>query len=148
MVNDAALTIEDHAARFQGQINVTTAQNVSFFTNSDDGSILWVDLNNDGDFIDAGEEVVDNRGLHGMQVRTGSRFLNAGNYNVRVEMFERGGGSGLIAGMQGVPEFINDITVTANSTINVGGNAGACDVDQNRQFLNRRRPDARGRWNH
>ncbi|MEX2140550.1 MAG: PA14 domain-containing protein [Pirellulales bacterium] len=125
MVNDAALTVDDHAARFQGQINVTTSQNISFFTNSDDGSILWVDLNNDGDFTDAGEEVVDNRGLHGMQVRTGSRFLAAGAYNIRTDMFERGGGSGLIAGFQGVPEFINNVNVTANSTINVGGSAGA-----------------------
>ena len=128
MTNAAGLTVDDHAARFQGQITVATSQNVSFFTNSDDGSILWVDLNNDGDFSDAGEEVVDNRGLHAMQVRTGSRFLNAGNYNVRVEMFERGGGSGLIAGWQGVPEFNNNINVTANSTINVGGSAGAATV--------------------
>ena len=128
MTNDAALTVDDHAARFTGSINVTAAQTVSFFTNSDDGSILWIDMNNDGDFADAGEEVVDNRGLHGMQVRIGSRFLPVGNYNVKVEMFERGGGSGLIAGWQGVPEFDNNVNVTANSTINVGGTAGAATV--------------------
>jgi hypothetical protein len=128
MTNGGALTVDDHAARFTGQINVTAAQNISFFTNSDDGSILWVDLNNDGDFNDANEEVVDNRGLHGMQVRTGSRFLPVGNYNIRVDQFERGGGSGLIAGWQGVPEFANNVSVTANSTINVGGTAGAATL--------------------
>ena len=82
MNNDAALTVDDHAARFTGQITVATTQNVSFFTNSDDGSILWVDLNNDGDFNDANEEVVDNRGQRRF---AGAAFEDFGSDGVGLE---------------------------------------------------------------
>ena len=81
--DDANFNVDDHTARFTGQINVPTAGDIRFFTSSDDGSVLWVDLNNDGDFVDAGEEVVDNRGDHGMQVRVGTRNLAPGTTTSR-----------------------------------------------------------------
>jgi hypothetical protein len=117
------LPTNDHASRFTGQITIATAQDVTFFTNSDDGSVMWIDLNNDGDFLDPNEEVVDNRGDHGMQVREGTRSLAAGNYNIKVEQYERGGGSGIIAGI--APSFNNNVTVTVNSTVDSVGQSSA-----------------------
>ena len=116
-----------------------------FTTNSDDGSALFVDVNNDNDFNDPGEFVVDNRGLHGMQVRTGTVTLpTAGNYRVRTQMYERGGGAGLIATYGpnansqiflgqaadfSLAPYQTNVTSTADSTINVAGGRGA-DVGQ------------------
>jgi hypothetical protein len=52
---------------------------VTFGTRSDDGSVFWIDLDEDGDFSRSGaygdEMVVDNKGGHGQQNRTGTRFL-------------------------------------------------------------------------
>ena len=130
------VNLDDHAAQFRGKINITAADNYTFETTSDDGSVLWLDANNDGDFNDAGEEIVNNRGLHGPQIRTGTIALTPGDYRLRVEFFERGGGSQIIARygqganptalipqsvMSAVPEVAPDyqsnVTVTENSTI-------------------------------
>ena len=52
---------------------------VTFGTRSDDGSVFWIDLDEDGDFSRSGaygdEMVVDNKGGHGQINRTGTRFL-------------------------------------------------------------------------
>lgn len=63
----------------------------TFYTNSDDGSRLYI-----GD-----ELVVDNDGLHGMVERSGQIALHAGNHAVRIEFFENGGGAGLFASIEG-----------------------------------------------
>lgn len=52
-------------------------------TNSDDGSVLWVD----------GVKVVDNDGTHGAQWRYGTINLNMGAHLVVAGMFEKGGGN-------------------------------------------------------
>ena len=53
--------------------------NISFATRSDDGSTLWIDLDENGDFSKTGsngsEMVVDNKGNHGQRNRYGTRFL-------------------------------------------------------------------------
>ena len=82
------VNLDDHAAQFRGKINITAADNYTFETTSDDGSVLWLDANNDGDFNDAGEEIVNNRGLHGPQIRTGTIALTPGDYRLRVEFFD------------------------------------------------------------
>lgn len=53
---------------------------------SDDGSRLWVD----------GVEVIDNDGLHGMDRLDAVLDLDAGVVAVRMLLFERGGGAGMI----------------------------------------------------
>lgn len=57
---------------------------------SDDGSRLLI----------GNQVVVDNDGLHGMVEQTGAIGLKAGPHMLRVELFERGGGAGLIARWQ------------------------------------------------
>jgi hypothetical protein len=68
-----------------------TAGAISFGTRSDDGSVLWVDANQNGTF-DAGEMVVNNKGGHGAQNRTGTVTLADGQYKFATGWYEGGGG--------------------------------------------------------
>ncbi|MDX9911192.1 MAG: PA14 domain-containing protein [Phycisphaerales bacterium] len=78
-------------AVFTGVLNVPTSGSYNLFTESDDGSALYI-----GD-----ELVVNNDGLHGMTERSGQIGLQAGTHRIRVEFFENGGGAGLIVRWQG-----------------------------------------------
>jgi len=65
---------------------------VTLATNSDDGSVWWVDLDDSGTF-DPAELVVNNKGWHGGQWRYGViPSLSEGVYNVALGFFEDGGG--------------------------------------------------------
>ncbi|MBT5908584.1 MAG: hypothetical protein HOH25_02205, partial [Opitutae bacterium] len=81
-----------YGALIVGGTSPVIAGEVSFGTRSDDGSVLWVDLNQNGIFDD-GELVVDNKGLHGNQNRVGTVNLANGNYMWAVGFFELSGGS-------------------------------------------------------
>ncbi|MEO1008262.1 MAG: S8 family serine peptidase [Planctomycetota bacterium] len=73
-------------AVFRGYVEVAETGVYTLFTNSDDGSKLYL-----GDDL-----VVDNDGLHGM-VEIGTEVaLLAGKHALRVEFFEAGGGAGVI----------------------------------------------------
>src|SRR5687768_7037950 len=50
------------ALTWTGKLDITTAGAYTFGTRSDDGSTLFIDLNNDGDFVDANELTVNNNG--------------------------------------------------------------------------------------
>lgn len=78
-------------AVFEGYVTVPTSAVYTLSTSSDDGSKLYVN----------GTLVVDNDGLHGMQSRSGDIALGAGPHKVRIDFFERGGGAGVIASIQG-----------------------------------------------
>lgn len=69
--------------RFTANIQIEEEGNYTFYTNSDDGSKLWV--NN--------ELVVDNDGDHGVMEKNGSITLKPGTYPIQVVWFN-GGGSG------------------------------------------------------
>jgi len=79
------------AFRFTGYIKVPADGNYTFYTNSDDGSKLYVN----------GSLVVDNDGLHGMLERSGSINLLAGKHAIVVTYFEYDGGQGLIVSYSG-----------------------------------------------
>ncbi|MGD1917054.1 MAG: S8 family serine peptidase [Phycisphaerales bacterium] len=82
---------DDVGAVFTGFIDIPETGVYTLFTNSDDGSKLYL-----GD-----DEIVDNDGLHGM-VEIGTEVaLQAGTHALRVEFFERGGGAGLIMSIRG-----------------------------------------------
>ena len=78
-------------AVFTGWIDIPTTGFWTLNTNSDDGSKLWI----------GSDLVVDNDGLHGMTLRSGTRALAAGRHAIRVEFFEAGGGAGLIVSWSG-----------------------------------------------
>lgn len=73
---------EQVAVVFESYLEVTKSGNYSFFTNSDDGSKLYV----------KNSEIVDNDGDHGVMERSGSLELSEGRHLVRVEFFNGGGG--------------------------------------------------------
>ena len=75
---------DQFAVRWTGDIYAPVEGSYELATNSDDGSLLFVD----------GQLVVDNDGLHGMRRRSVVLHLEAGWHPVRVEFFENFGGAG------------------------------------------------------
>ena len=67
---------------FSRKVTVPTAGKYTFATTSDDGSKLYLD----------GNLVVNNDGLHGARTIQNTVFLNSGEYDLRVEFFEKFGG--------------------------------------------------------
>ena len=88
-----SVDIEDFVVEGTGIITIPTSGTWSFGVNSDDGNRIQIDLNKDGDFLDAGETVSDDvlAGPHDF-IRQFA-FPAAGDYNIRVIVFERGGGA-------------------------------------------------------
>lgn len=75
----------DYGMIFEGYLKVPTDGVYQFAVESDDGSVLLID----------GEEVVNNDGLHGRQVREGYIPLRKGFHQFRLKFFQRGGDAGL-----------------------------------------------------
>lgn len=74
-----------------GEFTYAAGGQVTFGVRSDDGGTLFVDLNNDGDFLDANELVVNNNGDHGFQSREGVVTLNAGqSYRMAIGFYQGG----------------------------------------------------------
>jgi len=87
-----ALTDQNnYSVMWQGVFRADTAT-YTFGTESDDGSVLYLDLNADGDFDDSGEMIVNNKGAHGARQRTGSVTLERGEVALATAFYERGGG--------------------------------------------------------
>ncbi|MFT5717640.1 MAG: hypothetical protein ACI9T7_001836 [Oleiphilaceae bacterium] len=76
---------------FKGYINVPTDGTYTFYTNSDDGSKLYI----------GSTTVVNNDGLHGNVQQSGQIGLKAGKHAVNVDFFERSGGEVLEVRYQG-----------------------------------------------
>jgi hypothetical protein len=70
--------------RWTGVIKIEKDGKYKFYTESDDGSRVFID----------GKQVVDNNGLHGMEEKDGEVELKAGNHEIKVEFFENEGGAG------------------------------------------------------
>lgn len=73
---------EQVAVVFESYLEVIEEGTYNFFTNSDDGSKLYVN----------GAGIVDNDGDHGVMERSGALELSEGRHLVRVEFFNGGGG--------------------------------------------------------
>jgi len=78
---------KDHfSVRYTGYLTIPEAGNWTFHLGSDDGSVLWID----------GVQVIDNGGVHGYsEVSSNSTWYEAGQYHIRAEVFEWGGGAGV-----------------------------------------------------
>ncbi|MCD4682929.1 MAG: alpha-L-fucosidase [Bacteroidales bacterium] len=79
---------------FEGLIQIPEDGVYDFYTDSDDGSRLFID-----DSL-----VVDNDGLHGMHMEEGTIALASGMHKIRVTYFEKGGGDDLKVYYDG-PDF-------------------------------------------
>jgi len=72
---------DNYSIRYTGLITIAAADTYTFYTESDDGSKLFVN----------GTEVVDNDGNHALTEQSGSIFLAAGIYSFTVLYFENTG---------------------------------------------------------
>jgi hypothetical protein len=72
---------DDFAYVFNGTVEVPRSGTYTFYTTSDDGSVLRVN----------GVEVVSNRGEHGTDTESGNVFLSEGTHDIGVSYFENGG---------------------------------------------------------
>jgi autotransporter-associated beta strand protein len=70
---------------------------VTFGTRSDDGSAVWLDLDQNEVFDAPGELLVNNKGQHPLQNRVGTAHLAAGRYAIAIAFYERTGGAGMEA---------------------------------------------------
>jgi hypothetical protein len=68
--------------RYKGYVAVPKDAAYTFWTDSDDGSNLYID----------GKHVVDNDGLHSLETKSGTIPLAKGLHSVTLDFFERGGG--------------------------------------------------------
>ena len=64
--------------RWTGKLRIPKDGNYNLVLESDDGSRLFID----------GKQVVDNGGIHGMEDKSGSAELKAGDHDIKVEFFE------------------------------------------------------------
>tara|TARA_R110002096_G_scaffold387403_4_gene581585 strand:+ start:15828 stop:20795 length:4968 start_codon:yes stop_codon:yes gene_type:complete len=71
----------NYSIRFSGFINILVDATYTFYTNSDDGSKLFIN----------GIEVVDNDGNHAAAEESGTIFLTTGVYPISVLYYEAGG---------------------------------------------------------
>ncbi len=76
---------------FRGKIIIKETGEYTFYTESDDGSRLYLN----------GETIVENDGLHGMEEKTGNISLEKGIHELGIDYFEAGGGNALRVYMEG-----------------------------------------------
>ena len=76
---------------FSGSIHVPRDGRYVFFTNSDDGSRLYID----------GEEIVSNDGAHGLKEKRGAVMLTKGPHSIVVTYYDQGGADGLVVSWRG-----------------------------------------------
>jgi choice-of-anchor C domain-containing protein len=69
----------------------------TFGTNSDDGSVIFLDLNDDGDFADPGEKIVDSSWPHGPLAQTGTVVLGMDSVRIAIGYYEDDGGETMAA---------------------------------------------------
>ena len=88
------------AMRFTAKLMVPADGQYTFFTNSDDGSQLFID----------GQMVVNNDGLHAPVEKQGSIALTAGEHDIVVTVFEKTGGQSLAVQWSGPGITKQDVT--------------------------------------
>jgi hypothetical protein len=91
---------EYYGFSFNGYILVPSNDVFAFYTDSDDGSILWID----------GKKIVENDGLHGAKEVETAIALRKGYNQIRVDYFNKTGSDGLFVSIrsasmekQGIP---------------------------------------------
>ncbi len=81
---------DKYALEFNGYIRIAKDGIYTFFTDSDDGSMLYID----------DEETVNNDGDHGNLEKSGKAALKKGYHKIRVLYFDSGGGNSLKVSIQ------------------------------------------------
>jgi len=81
----------EFALRFRGNVSIPADGKYTFFTESDDGSRLYID----------GRQVVENGGIHPKQGRSGDIELKAGPHRFGLDYFDGGGDTTLKVSWKG-----------------------------------------------
>jgi hypothetical protein len=76
---------EQYAIRWTGALRIEQEGEYHFELTSDDGSKMWL----------RERTIVNNNGLHGMVMKSGTASLGADLHAVRIEFFQKGGGAGI-----------------------------------------------------
>ncbi len=79
---------------FEGYLKIEKTGGYSFYTNSDDGSILFID----------GVEIVNNDGNHGEEEKEGKCLLEKGFHKIKLLYYDSGGGNHLDWGYSAIGE--------------------------------------------
>ena len=92
-INGFTSSADNYSWQWLGYFRASSTENYTFYTSSDDSSLLWVGGNAIVGFS-LSNLTVDNRGLHGTQERSSSPVsLIAGTYYpIRLQFGENGGG--------------------------------------------------------
>ena len=101
-------------AYWEGYINIPVAGTYTFYTSSDDGSMVFID----------GQAIVDNSGGHGIQERIGTISLTEGVHGFALNFYNSGGGYGLNASISGpglTKQFIPNSMLTGGSVSGISG---------------------------
>jgi hypothetical protein len=90
---------EGFAVLWEGWLAVTKdgTGDYTFATASDDGSVLFLDLNDDGDFTDPGERVVNNNRDQGTTIATATVALTMNSVHMAIGFYEGGGVNSMAA---------------------------------------------------
>jgi len=78
-------------ARWTGLLRISKPGKYTFYTESDDGSRLWVD----------GKQIVENGGLHSREEKSGEVQLAEGDHEFKVDLFQNEGEVGLKVSWEG-----------------------------------------------
>ena len=79
----------DYAILYEGRIYIPVAGTYTFETNSDDASVIWVDVPYTGS--STSNALVNNNGAHGAQIRTGSKYFSKGYHTINIGYAQGGG---------------------------------------------------------
>ena len=93
---------DNFAAEWNGKFQILEGGEYTFSITSDDGSKLTVEW----------ELVVDSWSLHGMKEVKGTIKLVKGYHDIKVEMYQNGGGAGCIAKYDGPDTAGNNKLIT------------------------------------
>jgi len=108
---------------WSGKIKIQKPGKYVFYTTSDDGSRFSINH----------KQIVNNPGWHGMRTKEGSIDLDAGEYPFWTEVFEGGGGAGMIVYYKG-PDTGNKKIVIPTTAFPGGVNELVYSFRQNGQF--------------
>lgn len=92
---------DGYAYVFTGYIDIENQEDYTFYTESDDGSSLWIN----------GVQIVNNDGSHGVEEQSGMICLQPGYHEIMVEYFDKSGGQSLSASYEGTSFSKKDIPV-------------------------------------
>lgn len=123
---------ENYCIRFIGKLRIDQEGEYTFATSSDDGSALYI----------GAAQVVDNDGVHGMEQKSGTINLTAGEHPIVVLYFQGGGGQNLevswkapgAGSLQSIPAArlsvadVNDLTISGKFRLGTAENARTLSI--------------------